>query len=91
MNHPPPPGKYGALFVRMVAYGEHIIESLTGKLIDVFGTVTAYVDAQFAHHRHCFLMNRARAYSRTENLETVCCVVAQQTLSHLAASGVAGA
>src|SRR5579863_5564306 len=84
-------GKNGAEFAGIVTYGKHVIETLAGEIVDVFGAVAAQVDANFLHDGNRFRTDFRRVHARAEDLKAIAGIVPEQALGHLAASGVAGA
>src|ERR1700690_2884972 len=83
-------GKQRTAFFGVVAYGQHGIERLAGKLIYAFRAVAGNVDSELPHNGNRFGPYGSRPCPGTEYFEAVSCVVTQEAFGHLASSRVSG-
>ena len=77
-------------FPGVVADCKHVVEPLPRKLIDMLAPMSRNVDPKFPHDRDSFGANLARSRAGALHFEAIAGVVTQQSLGHLATSGVAG-
>src|ERR1035437_2215107 len=90
VNPAGPRGEHGAALVGVVAHGDHIVEGLSGEVIDVLGPMGADIDAEFRQHGDGFGPHSAGVGPGGVYLHAVASHVAKQALGHLAAGRVAG-
>src|SRR5438132_956990 len=83
--------KHRTQFSGMVADRDNVIELLSGKVVYRLRALAGNVDADLAHHTDGFRSDLSRVRSRRENLTQVTSFVPEQTLCHLAPSGISSA
>ena len=83
--------KDGATLLRVIADRDHVVEILPFKLVHELGAVAGDVDPRLTHYGDGFRPYLGRLRARTEDLLGMSCVVAQQSLGHLASGRIARA
>src|SRR6266850_5431925 len=83
--------KNGALPACRVAYRDHVIELLPGKLVDRLRPLQRDVDPDLAHHGDRFRPDVRGRHAGAERLHAIAEVVADQPLGQLAARAVRSA
>ncbi len=85
-------GKGRARLVGVSANGDHGVDPRVEELVEVLGSVSGYVDADFLHDLYGLWMHVARGLgSGGEHLVSVAERVSEDAFGHVAAAGVSGA
>ena len=84
-------GKSGALPLCMVADCDDVVKLPLHKFLYIPRGLSADVDADLAHDRHCSRMNSPGFCTGAEHFVFVACQMAKDALSHLTSRGVSGA
>lgn len=84
------PGTGGAGFVGVVANGQDVVELLIGELVHRLGAMTGDIDANLLHGFSGLGANSTRMGPRAGDIESISCIMPEQTFRHLTAGRIAG-